>query len=134
MPRWNSRNNNHNHYIVLLWMALHVLRIRVLATRDTSYVSMMGTTSHAWIDKSLKHLVDFVDNVADHHEVVMTELNLDYVKIISDPSDGGVDVLRGFFARNDTTLTKVTLPCRFALGSTATTTTTAAATTTACNR
>jgi hypothetical protein len=61
--------------------------------------------------RSLQHLVDFVDNIDSSHEVVITELKLYQVTLISDPSDGGLNVLREFFSRSHTgtALTKVTL-------------------------
>jgi hypothetical protein len=59
---------------------------------------------HSW-----QHVVDFVDNVDGSHEVFLTELVLDYCRQVSNPSDGGLEVLRSFFARSDTTLTKVAL-------------------------
>jgi hypothetical protein len=58
--------------------------------------------------QSLQHLVDFLDNVASH-EVVITALWLHNVTLISDPSDGGLNILRDFLARSDTTLTNVTM-------------------------
>jgi hypothetical protein len=63
--------------------------------------------------RSLEHLVNFLDDI-DSHEVVITELELFCVHL-SEPSDGGLDVLRAFFSRSDTTmLTKVTLwDCNF---------------------
>ena len=43
----------------------------------------------------------------DVREVVITELNLYNVKLVSDPSpDGVLNVLKDFFGRSDTTLTK----------------------------
>jgi hypothetical protein len=64
---------------------------------------------------SLEHLVDFIDSGVDSHEVTASELLLYQVRLISDPShDGGLNVLREFFARSDTMLTKVALQwCRF---------------------
>jgi hypothetical protein len=60
--------------------------------------------------RSLQHLVHFLDN-GDSHEV--TELVLCHVFTLQ-PSDGGLEVLRSFFARSDTTLTKVRLEsCNF---------------------
>jgi hypothetical protein len=63
--------------------------------------------------RSLQHLVDFLDGRRDsHHEdiIAITELYLNGVGLLW-PSDGGLNVLRTFFARSDTTLTKVTLGC-----------------------
>jgi Leucine Rich repeat len=57
--------------------------------------------------RSLQHLVDFMDN-SDSREVAITELWFFCVRL-SEPSDGGLDVLRTFFSRSDTTLTKVCL-------------------------
>jgi hypothetical protein len=55
---------------------------------------------------SLQHMVDFLDS--GEHSVV-TELVLDNVKL-TQPSGGGLDILRAFFSsRSDTTLTKVVL-------------------------
>lgn len=39
----------------------------------------------------------------------MTEISLVHVPLVSEPSDGGLNVLRDLFARSDTTLTTVTL-------------------------
>jgi hypothetical protein len=78
--------------------------------RRELYVAPVFFESNPNVDRrSLHHLVDFLDNV-DSHEVVITELRFYRVNLVSDPSDGGVVELRDyFFARNDTTLTKVTL-------------------------
>jgi Leucine Rich repeat len=77
--------------------------------RRELYVAPVFFESNPNVDRrSLHHLVDFLDNV-DSHEVVITELRFYRVKLVSDPSDGGVVVLRDFFARSDTTLTTVTL-------------------------
>jgi hypothetical protein len=65
---------------------------------------------------SWQHLVDFVENRHGYGEQVMiTELELLCVKLITDPSDGGLTGLREFFAKSHkTTLTKVTLnECEF---------------------
>jgi hypothetical protein len=74
--------------------------------------------------RSWEHLVDFLDNNNkgsdgeheddSHDDVRITELALHYVKL-PQPSDGGLDVLRDFFARSDDmTLTKVFLQgCNF---------------------
>jgi Leucine Rich repeat len=59
--------------------------------------------------QSLQHLVDYLDN-HDTYEGTITELWLDGIQL-PEPSDGGLKVLRTFFARSDTTLTKVTLRC-----------------------
>jgi Leucine Rich repeat len=66
--------------------------------------------------RSLQHLVDFlvndVDDTTPRREAVITELFLDNVTLVSEPSpDGGLNVLKDLFARSDTTLTltKVTL-------------------------
>jgi hypothetical protein len=67
-----------------------------------------GFDRHSW-----QHVVDFLDNGDGSHEVIITELELDYVEP-PDAPDGGLEVLRTFFARSDTTLTKVTLyGCNF---------------------
>jgi Leucine Rich repeat len=59
--------------------------------------------------RSLEYLVNFLDNHVDSHEgEAITELKL-HLLHLSYPSDGGLEVLRALFARNDTTLTKVTL-------------------------
>jgi hypothetical protein len=58
---------------------------------------------------SLQHLVDFLNNVDSHTEVARTELKLVHVQLVSDPSGGGLNVLRDFFARSDTRLTEITL-------------------------
>jgi Ran GTPase-activating protein (RanGAP) involved in mRNA processing and transport len=61
---------------------------------------------HSW-----QHLVDFLDDRrGSHDEVAITELELGCIQL-SEPFDGGLNVLRAFFARSDTTLTKVTLDC-----------------------
>jgi Ran GTPase-activating protein (RanGAP) involved in mRNA processing and transport len=66
--------------------------------------------------RSLQHLVDFLDGRRDsHHEdiIAITELELAGIRLI-EPSDGGVNVLEDFFARSDTTLTKLVLrDCNF---------------------
>jgi hypothetical protein len=62
---------------------------------------------------SLQYLVNFLNNHhrRSHEEVVIMELKLRLIKLIS---DGGLDVLRNFFARSDTTLTKIIFDrCRF---------------------
>jgi hypothetical protein len=56
--------------------------------------------------QSVDHLVNFLGGNND--AIVVTELELRDFRL-SEPSDGGVDVLRTFFARSETTLTKVTL-------------------------
>jgi Leucine Rich repeat len=78
--------------------------------RHTLMLSEAEVGTYGPVDRySLQHLVTFLDN-GDSHEV--TELVLEGVELVSDPSpDGGLDVLRNFFARSDTTLTKVTLSC-----------------------
>jgi hypothetical protein len=60
--------------------------------------------------RSLEHLVDTLDNV-DSREVVIQipELRFTVIELSSDATDGGLNVLKEFFARRDTTLTKVTL-------------------------
>jgi Leucine Rich repeat len=58
--------------------------------------------------RSWQHLVDFLDNGDNSHEVVMTELELCAVEL-SEPSDGSLQVLQRFFSRSDTSLKKVTL-------------------------
>lgn len=79
--------------------------------------------------RSLQHLVDFLSLGEQQQQqppppppqplplagVVVTELQLLHVNLVSDPCpDGGVNVLRDFFARSDTTLTKVMLRhCNF---------------------
>jgi hypothetical protein len=63
-----------------------------------------GIDRHSW-----QHVVDFLDNVDGSHEVFITEMVLHYCRLVSNPSDGGWEVLRTFFARSDTILTKVTL-------------------------
>jgi Leucine Rich repeat len=65
--------------------------------------------------RSLEHLVDFFDNnnvvVDAHQEVkVITVLDISNVRLV-EPSDGGLNVLKDFFARSDTALTKVALEC-----------------------
>jgi hypothetical protein len=64
--------------------------------------------------QSLQHLIDFLDNV-ESHEVAITELYFSDIELVSDPSpDGGLDVLKDFFGRSDTTVTKVALYwCKF---------------------
>jgi hypothetical protein len=57
--------------------------------------------------RSLEHLVDFLDN-GDSHKV--TELVIADFCLLQ-PFDGGLEILRSFFARSDTTLTKVRLYC-----------------------
>jgi Leucine Rich repeat len=54
--------------------------------------------------RSWQHLVDYLDD-RDSHEV--TELGLDYCRLCR-PVDSGWNVLRNFFSRSNTTLTKVT--------------------------
>jgi hypothetical protein len=57
--------------------------------------------------RSLQHLVDFLDN-ADSNEAALTELHFHGTDLVSDPSpDAGLNVLKAFFGRNDTTVTKV---------------------------
>jgi hypothetical protein len=63
-----------------------------------------GIDRHSW-----QHVVDFLDNVDGSHEVIITDLALDYCRLVSNPSDGGWEVLRTFFSRSDTKLTKVRL-------------------------
>jgi hypothetical protein len=66
--------------------------------------------------RSWEHLISFLDNSnigGDGHEaarIVVTELELNGVELISDPvPDGGLNVLKDFFARSDTMVTKVTI-------------------------
>jgi hypothetical protein len=68
--------------------------------------------------QSLEYLVRFLDsNNADGSlpdSVAITELELYYADVVSDrdPSDGCLNVLKDFFSRSNTSLTKVTLhPC-----------------------
>jgi Leucine Rich repeat len=61
--------------------------------------------------QSLQHLVDFLDSHQREDAqtvVIITELELDRVRL-SEPSDGGLQVLCTLFARCDTTLTKIAL-------------------------
>jgi hypothetical protein len=59
--------------------------------------------------QSLQHLVAFLEN-GDSHEVIITELELNNVDLVFDPSpDGGLNVLRDLFARSDATLKKSTI-------------------------
>jgi hypothetical protein len=93
------------------------------------YCIYRGVTRRLFVDgdnmppidrRSLQHLVDFLDKVrvdgdsSDPDDVVrITELELHHVRLM-DPSDGGLDLLCTFFARSDTTITKVTLQrCKF---------------------
>jgi Ran GTPase-activating protein (RanGAP) involved in mRNA processing and transport len=84
---------------------------------------MLIVTGHNLDRRSLQHLVDFLEknknnnnnnnngqNGDDSHEeaIVITELPLLDIAL-SEPSDGGLIVLRDFFSRSDTALTKVTL-------------------------
>jgi hypothetical protein len=63
----------------------------------------------------LQHLVDILDNSDAHeHEAIITYLCLESIYLSLEPSDGGLEVLRTFFARGDTTLTRVILlRCKF---------------------
>jgi hypothetical protein len=74
-----------------------------------------GVTSACMDRHSLQYLVNFLENHHRHEEVVISELKLHLIKLISDPSpDGGLDVLRNFFARSNMTLTKIIFDhCRF---------------------
>jgi hypothetical protein len=84
------------------WKAFHVLLILKICGYRNSPIDL----------RSLQHLVDFIDN-SDSREAAITGLRLLNVRL-SEPSDGGLDVLRGFFARSDTTLEKVKLEyCHF---------------------
>jgi hypothetical protein len=66
---------------------------------------------------SLQYLDDFLKNhhCCYHEEVMIMELKLLVIKLISVPSpDGRLDVLRNFFARTNTMLTKIIFDhCRF---------------------
>jgi hypothetical protein len=64
---------------------------------------------------SWEHLVSFLDNhrIGPQGVSTITEFLLEGIQL-PERSDGGLDVLRRFFARSDTTLTKVTLwDCNF---------------------
>jgi Leucine Rich repeat len=106
----------------------HVLYINGNRYADSSKPSCLDR-------RSLQHLVDFIlDNSHHHHHhhhhragnaaaaqdeeeeeeeeeevIIVTELELANVRLVSDPSpDGGVNVLKDFFARaSDTTVTKI---------------------------
>jgi hypothetical protein len=96
-------------------MPLHVLTIRAIARRDTCLLSV-NMKRHPSIDK--KHATAFrqlsrksSQHVNNAHKVV-TALELLDASFVSYPSpDGGLDALRHFFSRSDTTLTRVTLVC-----------------------
>jgi Leucine Rich repeat len=72
---------------------------------------------HELVDRpSLEHLFDVLDNAAvdESRVVAVTELKLHDLRLFTEPSDGGLNVLQRFFSRSDTTLTKVTLDmCTF---------------------
>jgi Leucine Rich repeat len=77
----------------------------------------LGMRWQCWacIDRrSVQHLVDFLDSGEETAKRV-TALKLFSAGLVFHPSpDGGLEVLRNFFARNCTTLTKVTLKhCEF---------------------
>jgi Leucine Rich repeat len=69
-----------------------------------------------WTGRSLQYLFDYIlfndflgNSFGGSHHEVITELELVQFKLSSKPSDGGLNVLTDFFARSDTSLTKVTL-------------------------
>jgi hypothetical protein len=93
--------------------------------RDERHKLWINNLIRTAIDRrSVQYVVDFLDKNSSgcsgedddgdtHGVVVITELELLYWRLLY-PSDGGLDVLRAFFARSDTTLTKVTLDvCNF---------------------
>jgi hypothetical protein len=60
-----------------------------------------------WVDRySWQHLVHFLNNVDDSHQVVIRELKLLNVRLRV-ASDGGLQVLIDFFSSNETSLTTV---------------------------
>jgi Leucine Rich repeat len=92
--------------------------------RHKMFVYRYGLYNNEVDRRSVQHLVGFLDaqprarddddddannNDDDDEPVVITELELQNVRILSEPSDGGLDVLRDFFSRSDTSLTKVTM-------------------------
>jgi hypothetical protein len=86
------------------------MRIRGVAAWDRHDLVINGQDKPPIGRRSLEHLVDFIDSGVDSHKVTASELVLYQVRLISDPSPGGgLHVLRDFFARSDTMLTKVVL-------------------------
>ena len=112
-------------YTINLFSLLPFVFFRVLSHHGTAAAATVAATATAtaaalWCcqwkhsfrvdQQSLQHLADFIDKHADSHKVEITELCLSNIELISDPSDGGLDVLTA----SDTPLTKVTLNgCNF---------------------
>jgi Leucine Rich repeat len=79
-----------------------------LYRKERHELAVEGSPSKPRVNRhSLQHLVRFLDNIGAH-KVRITKLELCGIRLL-DPSDGGLDVLRRFFSRSDTTLTNVTL-------------------------
>jgi hypothetical protein len=103
----------HIHPAVLNSIARHRLRSHRME-RHRLYVEGFydGVRAVCMDRRSLQYLVNFLENHHRHEQVVITELKLHLIKLISDPSpDGRLDVLRNFFARSDTMLTKIIFDC-----------------------
>jgi hypothetical protein len=104
-----------------------ISRLVIPRYRDMRHRLLIDRYHRLPIDRhSVQHLVDFLDNHNNHHQnhhhlhhhhlhrntdkVAITELYFIGLELVSDPYDsGGLKALRDFFARSDTTITKVVL-------------------------